>query len=319
LEHVYTPSSYSVLFGPIPPVLKVKPGDVIRTETLDAFGNDKFGRPVPEKIVQSRDDTFLSWGNPLVGPFYVEGAEVGDTLIVHLEEVRPNRETALSAILPNFGSLTEEVAGRKLLFNEPLQERWYEWKLDLRKQTATLRLKESLLESVEIPLHPFIGAIGVAPRFGRIMTSADPGEYGGNMDCVETKEGTTLYLPVFVRGAYLAFGDVHAAQGDGELTGCALDVSADVKLRVDVAHDKAIEWPRLEDENYIMTVGSSRPLMEAMKLAHIEMVSFLMQDYGFDKWEALQILSQVGLCRIGNIVDPNYTVVVKFPKKYLPT
>jgi len=138
------------------------------------------------------------------------------------------------------------------------------------------------------------------------------------MDCVETKEGTTLYLPVFVKGAYLYFGDVHAAQGDGELTGVALEVSADVKLKIDLIKGKSIEWPRLEDEEFIMVAGSSRPLMEALKIAHIELIRWLVEDYGFDRWEAFEVLSQVGKCRVGNVVDPCYTVVAKFPKKYLP-
>ncbi|RJS85310.1 hypothetical protein CW702_01315 [Candidatus Bathyarchaeota archaeon] len=137
------------------------------------------------------------------------------------------------------------------------------------------------------------------------------------MDCVETKEGATLYLPVFVHGAYLAFGDVHAAQGDGELCGTALEVSANVRLRIEVVKGWEINWPRIEDEEYIMVAGSSRPLMEAYKIAHVELLSWLVNDYGFDKWEAIQVLSQVGTCRIGNVVDPNYTVVAKFPKKYL--
>ncbi|MFC1916446.1 acetamidase/formamidase family protein, partial [Chloroflexota bacterium] len=170
---------------------------------------------------------------------------------------------------------------------------------------------------IEIPLHPFLGCIGVAPRFGRVETSLTPGEYGGNMDCVETREGTTLYLPVWVRGAYLAFGDVHAAQGDGEICGTAMEVTAEVTVKLEVVKDKSIEWPRLEDATHIMTTGSGQSLMNCVRIAQIELVQWLVDDYGFEKWEALQVISQAGTMRIGNVVDPNYTVVAKFPKKCL--
>ena len=138
------------------------------------------------------------------------------------------------------------------------------------------------------------------------------------MDCVETKEGSTLYLPVFVQGGYLAFGDVHAAQGDGEICGVALETTAEVRLVINVIHGKAIDWPRIEDKEWIMTACSSRPLMEAFKIAHYEMIHWLVSEYGFEKWEALQLLSQVGRCRIGNVVDPCYTVIAKYHKEYLP-
>ncbi|TLN18270.1 acetamidase, partial [bacterium] len=170
---------------------------------------------------------------------------------------------------------------------------------------------------IEIPLEPFIGSIGVAPRFGTYQMSLTPGEYGGNMDCPETREGTTLYLPVFVRGGYLSFGDIHAAQGDGEICGVALETTAEVKLGIGLQKGKAIDWPRLEDSDHIMVAGSARPLMDAFKIAHLELTKWLASDYGFSIPDAFQLLSQVGTCRIGNVVDTNYTVVAKFPKRYL--
>ncbi|HDN63072.1 acetamidase [Candidatus Bathyarchaeota archaeon] len=318
MEYKFTPKKYYFLYGKAEPALKLKPGDVVETSTVDARGYDSAGKPLSEESKAVEGDYIPLYSNPLVGPFYVEGAEPGDTLSVYIEKVKPNRDYAWSRILPHFGSFTEEGPRRRFLLNEPIEEKVFDWKLDLDRNVAILQLQNSKLKRVEIPLHPFIGSIGVAPRFGRRETALTPGEYGGNMDCIETKEGTTLYLPVFVKGAYLYFGDVHAAQGDGELTGVALEVSADVKLKIDLIKGKSIEWPRLEDEEFIMVAGSSRPLMEALKIAHVELVRWLVEDYGFDKWEAFEILSQVGKCRIGNVVDPCYTVVAKFPKKYLP-
>jgi len=135
---------------------------------------------------------------------------------------------------------------------------------------------------------------------------------------VETKEGAILYLPIWVKGAHLSFGDVHAAQGDGEICGVALETTAQVTLKLEVIKNKTAEWPRMENPAYLMVAGSARPLMDALRIAHLELIKWLVADYGFEKWEALQVLSQVGRMRVGNVVDPNYTIVAKFPKKYLP-
>ncbi|MDQ1280756.1 MAG: hypothetical protein QG670_2019 [Thermoproteota archaeon] len=318
MKYEFTPSKYFFTFGPNPPVLEISSGDTVVTTTVDARGFDSFGTLVPEEKTQRSKNTIFRNRNPLVGPFFIRGADIGDTLAVSIERIVLNRETAWSRVQPNFGSFTEEELGKKLLLNEPLEERYFQWTLDLKNNIGIIELPRSRKKKLEIPLHPFIGSIGVAPRFGRIETSLTPGEYGGNMDSPETKEGTTMYFPVFVKGAYLSFGDVHAAQGDGEICGVALETSAEVTLRINVVKGKIIDWPRLEDKEYIMVAGNSKPLMEAFKIAHVELIDWLVSEYGFEKWEALQILSQVGTCRVGNVVDPKYNVVAKFPKKYLP-
>jgi amidase len=145
-----------------------------------------------------------------------------------------------------------------------------------------------------------------------------PYDFGGNMDTSDAREGAIVYLPIFHDGAYFYFGDVHALQGDGEITGSGIETSADVTLEIDLIKNKKIEWPRLENDKFIMVAGSVRPLMDAFRIAQVEMVKWLESEYGFDRWEALQLLSQVGSARVANVVDPNYTIVAKFPKKYLP-
>ena len=318
MEHRIEPTRYYYTFGPNKPAHPVRPGDTVVASTVDAGGHDRNGDPIPEEMKQRIPGTQLRESNPLVGPIYLEGAEPGDTMIVEIERIALNRPTAYSRIGPNFGCLTEEVPGRRLLLNQPLETTHYAWEIDLERNVGALDLKRSGLGRVEVPLHPFIGSIGVAPRFGRVEMSLTPGEYGGNMDCVETKEGATLHLPVFASGGYLAFGDIHAAQGDGELCGVALETTAEVTLRLGLVKGRAIDWPRIEDDEWIMTACSSRPLMEAYRLAHREMVEWLRGEHGYERLEALQMLSQVGRCRVGNVVDPNYTVVAKYPKRYLP-
>ena len=315
--HKLEPRIYQYTFGPNEPALTVKSGDIVVAPTRDAGGFNEKMEPIPEEQKQRSDVTLLCERNPLVGPVYIEEAQPGDILAATIQKIKLNRNYAWSRHRARFGFLTGEVPGKQLFLNDPIPESKFDWQLVLERNIGILELKESKQKRIEIPLHPFLGSIGVAPRFGRVETSTAPGEYGGNMDCVETKEGTTLYLPVWARGAYLAFGDVHAAQGDGEVCGVALETTAEVTVKLKVIKGKSIEWPRLEDETHIMTTGSGRPLMDCVRIAQVELVKWLVDDYGFEKWEALQVISQAMTMRIGNVVDPNYTVVAKFPKKYL--
>ncbi len=308
---------FHTTFGRNEPALRIQSGDTILADTRDARGSDQHGNPLPDSMKPRPDGFEYSTSNPLVGPVYVEGAEPGDTLAVHIEKIGLNRATAWSSHSPNFGSLTGEQSARHLLLNDPLPRLMFDWSLDLKRRIGILNLQDSRLKKIELPLHPFIGSIGVAPRYGRVETALTPGEYGGNMDCVETRASTTIYFPVWARGAYLAFGDIHAAQGDGEVCGSALETTAQVQLRIEVQKNRAIEWPRMEDENFLMTTGSLHSLIDAVRVAQVEMLNWLVSDYGFQKWEGWQVLSQAGTMRIGNIVDPNFTVVAKFPKALL--
>jgi amidase len=317
--HRFEPKLLYYTFGPHPPALTIKPGDQVTAPTVDAFGFGPTGEKMPASTLQYSADTVLPSGNPQVGPIYVDGAEPGDTLVVRIVKIEVNRATGFSSLQGGFGGLSvEDKFAGPMGLNDPMPEVPFPWKLDLQRRTARVELKNSRLKSIEIPMHPFLGCLSVAPRWGQTIWSMQPGEHGGNMDAPEVTTGTTAYLPVWVRGAYLFFGDVHAAQGDGETCGTAIEATADVTLAVDVLKGKSIQWPRLENDEFIMTVGSARPLMDAFRIAHVEMVKWLVADFGFDKLEAYQIITQVGTARIGNVVDPLYTVVARYPKKYLP-
>lgn len=311
--HHFKPKKYFYTYdAKHKPVLKLNPGDTLITTTVDAFGNK-----VSSADQLASEIIHLPNVNDQTGPFYVKGAEPGDTLVLHLLKVRPNRDYAVSTHLPHFGVLTGETYTAML--NDPLPEKTYIWKLDLEKDIGTLNLPDSEIKKVEIPLHPFLGTAGVAPNYGEAVLSLTPAEHGGNMDCVETKEGTTLYFPIFVKGGLFMLGDGHAAQGDGEICGTGLECPLEIIVKVDVIKGKTIHWPRFEDDEYIMVAASTRPVIDAFRSAHVEMINWLVSDYGFDRWDALQLLSQVGITRIGNVVDPKYTVVAKFPKKFLPS
>jgi len=316
--HRLHPQKYYYTFGPNEPALTVHSGDIIVTTTRDARGLNEKLEPIPEEQKQYSDITSLRSVNPLVGPIYIEEAKPGNTLAVTIQKIRLNRNSAWSGESPS-SALAGAERGMTLPIDKPLPDKRYEWKLDLIKNEGTLELENSRMKQVNIPLHPFIGSIGIAPRYGRIEPSVTPGEYGGNMDCIETKEGTTVYFPVWVNGAYLALGDVHAAQGDGELCGIALETTAEVTIKVDIVHGNQLEWPYMQDDEYLMTTGSGRPLIDCVRLAYVQLITWLVDEFGYDQFEAYQVVSQVGTMRIGNIVDPNFTVVAKFLKEYLPS
>ena len=184
--------------------------------------------------------------------------------------------------------------------------------------TGTTELPDSRMGSIEIDLQPMLGRVAVAPRGEEAFAGLWPGDFGGNLDASEVRAGTTVYLPIFHDGAYFYFGDGHARQGEGEVSGTGLETSMNVVLEIDLIKGKKIDWPRLEDDEYIMVAGSARPLIDAFRLAHVELIEWLEEDYGFGRLDAYLLLGELAESSVANIVDPAYTVVAKFPKKYLP-
>ena len=250
-----------------------------------------------------------------VGPIYIEGATTNDVLVVQIIVVRPNHDLAASRINPEFGGLSTDRRVR--LLNDPIPARRYVWRLDSERMVGTTELPDSRVRTIEIDLRPMLGRVAVAPRGQEAFGGLWPGDFGGNLDAPEVRAGTTVYLPIFHDGAYFYFGDGHARQGAGEVAGTGLETSMDVVLKFDLIKGKTIDWPRLEDDEYIMVAGSARPLIDAFRLAHVELVEWL-EEYGFGRWDAYALLGQVAESTVANIVDPSYTVVAKFPKRYLP-
>ena len=252
-----------------------------------------------------------------VGPIYIEGATPDDTLVVRIQRIALNIDTGRSGTGGRGYAVLTPTTSTPMLTERPPSRR-HIWQIDRENLTASLDMPDSQMKRIEVALDPMLGRLAVAPRGDQAIQGGAPGNWGGNMDSPDAREGTTVYLPIFHEGAYFYFGDVHALQGDGEITGMGIESVADVTLQFDVIKGKRIAWPRYEDEEYIMVAGSVRPLMDAFRIAHVEMILWLETEYGFDRWDALQVLSQVGVARIANVVDPNFTVMAKFPKKYLP-
>lgn len=300
----YEPTGGVPTFARREPVLRIKPGTVVETRQFskpgDYYDPEKPG-PWPGEV----------------GPFYVEGITPDDTLVVKILKLAPNRDTAVSAINPA-GISGLMADSRTRLLNDPPPARRFVWRLDRQRNVGVLDLPNSASKRIEIPLSPMLGRVAVAPAGEEAWGGLWPGNFGGNMDAMDVREGATVYLPVFHEGAYFYFGDGHAAQGDGEVVGSGLETTMDVTFQFDVIKEKTIRWPRIEDATHIMVAGSVRPLIDAFRIAHVELIEWLVSDYGFDKLEAFQVVSQVGSARVANIVDPNYTVVAKFPKALLP-
>jgi amidase len=251
-----------------------------------------------------------------VGPFFVEGATTNDMLRVDIIRVHPNHRIAAAQVYSDFGGLATD--SRVRLLNDPIKARRYVWELDTVRMTGTTPMPASRVQRMTIDLRPMLGRVAVAPRGAEAFAGLWPGDFGGNMDAPEVREGTSVFLPIFHDGAYLYFGDGHARQGEGEVAGTGLETSMDVTLRVTVIKGKRIDWPRLEDSTHIMVAGSGRPLIDAFRLAHVELIEWLVEEYGFDKTDAYALIGQVGENTVANIVDPAYTVIAKIAKRYLP-
>lgn len=302
--HKFKPTAGVPTFAVRPPVLRVKPGDTVETETFSRPGDyydPKAAGPWPGEV----------------GPFHVEGAAPGDTLVVRILKLTPNRDVAISSVTPNGIS---GVAGdsRTRLLNDPLPARRFVWQIDRARMMGVLDLPNSASKKIELPLRPMLGRVAVAPAGEEAWGGLWPGDFGGNLDASDVTQGATVYLPVFHEGALFYFGDFHALQGDGEIVGSGLESTADVTFQFDVIKGRRIRWPRIENDEYIMVAGSIRPLIDAFRIAYVELIEWLVNEYGFEKMEAYQVASQAGVVRVANVVDPNYTVVAKFPKKFLP-
>jgi len=306
MEHQFTPTHYHTTLGPHEPVLRVSDGDTIITTTVDARGVDHHREQVTPR------------GNPQTGPFHVEGAEPGDTLVVELDDIRPNRRYGFagSSVAPN---VVDPAYVCELPQAGPGEERVdAEWDIDVDAGTATLVGPESSLGRLVLPIEPMIGCFGVAAKGGQAISTATSAEHGGNMDYRGFARGTTVYFPVFEPGGLFFLGDGHAAQGDGEIVGSGIEISLEVRVTLRVLKNKEIGWPRAENDDWIMAIGNARPLDQATQHATTEMLRWLQQDYGLDSLGANLLLAQCVRYDLGNIFDPAYTMVCKLNKRWLP-
>jgi amidase len=285
-----------------PPVLRIKSGDRVVTKTIDAAGVDWNGKTVG------------TGPNPQTGPFFIEGAEPGDMLVVTVEKLETNRAMAYSgSLLAPYTVDPAAIAARV-----DREARRLTWTIDKARGVARLDSPDVQPGGIELPLRPMLGCIGTAPARKEAISTAAPGAFGGNMDYASMGAGVKLMLPVNEPGALLFLGDGHARQGEGEVAGTGLESSLDVEFAVELVKKKAIGWPRLETTTHVMVLGSARPLLEAFQHATTELQKWLMADYGMTERGAQTLMGQAAEYEIANVVDPNFTVVAKIRKQSIP-
>lgn len=300
--HTFEPTQFEHYFSDsIKPVLHLNPGDTVKTWSVDAGGTD------PKGVRRT------SGGNPLTGPFYVEGALPGDTLVVHFNHIRLNRDTAISSPLITSSALNPGYVEQR----KKVEDYNSDWKLDRESGFASLQKPTETMKNYKVPLAPMLGCVGVAPAGGMRYRSGFLGGFGGNMDYNQLREGVTVYLPVSVPGALLFVGDGHALQGAGELTGNALETSMDIEFTVDFVTGGAPPNPRMENGEYLMASGIAGSLDDAFRGATTNLVRWLEKTYKLNAAEVSSVLGTAVVYEIAEVVDPQVHVVAKIPKSVL--
>ncbi|ADD44561.1 acetamidase/formamidase family protein [Stackebrandtia nassauensis] len=304
------PEQLTYTFGGGQPLARVKPGVPLRLYTEDCFGG-RIRTPddLPSKVVN------FPYVNPVTGPFYVEGAEPGDTLALHFASITPARDWASAATLPHFGALTS--TSHTATLQDPLPERVWIYDVNREAGTVTYRAANSDF-TVDLPLDPMHGTVGVAPAHGEVRSTIVPDAHGGNMDSPLLRAGVTVYLGVNVDGAMFAIGDGHCRQGAGELTGTAVEAAMRTVVIPEVIKGHATPWPRFESDTALMSTGSTRPLEDAFRISQHDLVGWVGALTDLDTMDAYQLLSQAGQAPVANVCDPNYTMVAAVDKRYLP-
>ncbi|MET9479510.1 acetamidase/formamidase family protein [Streptomyces sp. NPDC006638] len=301
---------YAWTFGGVAPVARITPGTVLDLFTEDCFAGRV--RSVDDLVSQVCEFPFL---NPQTGPFYVEGAEPGDTLAVHFVSIRPARDWAASSTVPLFGALTSTTTTATL--QPPLPEVVWMWQLDRERGTCLFSARDSDIR-IELPMDPMHGTVGVAPANLEVRSALVPDAHGGNMDTPEMRAGVTCYLGVNVEGALLSLGDGHARQGEGETCGVAVECAMNTVVIVELLKGVSTPWPRIESDTHLISTGSARPLEDAFRISQLDLVRWLARDYGLSELDAYQLVTQAGEAPLANVCDTNYTCVAKIRKEWLP-
>jgi acetamidase/formamidase len=310
VEVVPSFEQYAFTFGGVAPLRRIAPGTALRLWSDDAFCGAL--RSVKDLSSEKVD---LRYVNPQTGPFYVEGAEPGDTLALHLVALEPARDWGASAAIPFFGGLTS--TDRVATLQDPLPDTTWIYELDRAKNTVTFVAQHTEL-AVELPVEPMLGTVGVAPSGGEVRSSLVPDRFGGNMDTPQMRPGTTCFLGVNVEGALFSIGDGHYRQGEGEACGTAVEGAMTTTVIVELIKGRPTPWPRIEDDTHWMSIGSSRPLEDAWRIGMTDLVAWFGELYGLSAMDAYQLLSQVTEAPLANVVDANYSAVLKARKALLP-
>ena len=310
IEYRPEPAEFAWTFGGVAPVRTVKPGEALSIWTEDCFAGKV--RAEADLVSQVCEFPFL---NPQTGPFYVDGARPGDTLALHFVSIEPARDVGAATTVPFFGTLTSDAQTATL--QDALPELVWLYELDNAKRTVTYHAKSAEL-TIELPMDPMHGTVGVAPGAFEARSSLVPDSHGGNLDTPEMRAGVTAYFGVNVEGALFSLGDGHARQGEGEACGTGVEVAMNTVVIVELIPGMATPWPRLESDTHLMSIGAARPLENAYRVAQVDMTGWLSELCHVDRMDAYQIVAQAALTPVAQVCNPIYTVTSKMPKSFLP-
>ena len=290
------------------PRLSVRPG-----ETFTVFTEDCFSGKLTSADGKPREVAPYPQVNPLTGPIHVKGIKAGDILAIRLLELEPARDWGVATISPDFGLLSGTRVSPNL---QPEQgERVWIWRFS--SDRTTLVTKADSDATLTAPYRPFHGTLGVAPAHGEVRLGVAPGDFGGNLDIPDLTAGATLYLRANVDGGHVYIGDGHYAQGDGEIAGTAIEGAFFTTLMIDRAEpDDSFDWPRLETETHIGVIGCARPLDDAVRIAVAGLVRWVASRTGLSVMDAHQLVSQNCRLRIGNLVNPAFSVLCSVSKEH---
>lgn len=294
--HHFHPKVFFNSIGAHAPALRIGDGDTVITDTLDAHGFDAEGKQPGHNP------------NPMSGPFFVEGAEPGDALEVKIDRIDMNRATGWTR-----SGLAWHVVDPAEVRNMPVRDKII-WNIDRNDQKISLQDAPTALKNWSTPLDPMIGCLGVAPDEAQFISTATSGPFGGNMDYNRIKAGTTMYFPVAETGALFFLGDVHGAQGDGEIAGTGIETSAEVQFTVRVIKGRTQSWPRGETDADIFTIGNARPLEQALQHATTEMLNWLEQEHGLDRSAASHFLGMAVRYDVANVFNPAFSIACRVAK-----
>jgi acetamidase/formamidase len=301
--HEVHPDAFNYVWdNSIEPALEIESGEAVELHVRDA-SDEQIARDSSAEDVAKLDFTHV---NPVSGPVFVKGAQPGDVLAVELVELTPPA-WGWTAIIPGFGLLSDEFPDPWLRISE----------------VDGHRVRFS--EAITLPCRPFPGTIGVAPEEPGEHSIVPPSRFGGNMDTKHLRAGATLYLPVGVEGALFSLGDTHAAQGDGEVCGTAIEAAMDVVVRLSVRHDFSVDAPQYdlpagslsqsEESSYHVCTGVGPDLMEAARDATQAAIGYFGERYGLERQEAYALVSVAADLRIHEVVDaPNWVVGAFIPE-----
>ena len=312
-RQIFAREFYGTFSHANPVLAHIHAGEVISTRTIDCDGMDE----------KSELRTHLV--NPLTGPFYVDGAEPGDALVVHFRKLRLNRNWGHSAFRLLLNAVTpeyvEKIYSEKYKLDAALKghDELVPWDIDLARSTVHLREPVSHFARLEFPTRPMLGCVGVAAPGDFIPTSLPSGSYGGNLDYNQITEGAAVMFPVYHPGALLYMGDGHALMADGEAIGTGIETSMDVEFSVDVRKNANLTGPRVETADDLISVGAQpefeSSLDRALQLATTEMVQWLVSEYALEPWAAHLLIGTVGKF---DVVTVQGTMALRIPKRYLP-